>query len=64
MTIKTFCCIINVAFIALLLALGVINYEVVTGQSHANIGMAYGLTVFFGLMLVIIKKIAVSCEKK
>ena len=63
MTIKTFCTIINVAFIALVLAFGVINYEVMAGQSQANLGMAYGFTIFFGLMLVIIKKIALSCEK-
>ena len=63
MTIKTFCTIINVALIALLLAFVAINYEVMQGQSQANLGLAYGFTVFCGLMLATIKKIAVSCEK-
>ena len=64
MTIKTFCAIINTAFIALLVSFVAINYEVYIGQSQANLGMAYGFTVFFGMMLAVIKKIAQSCNQK
>jgi len=64
MTIQTFSTIINVAFIALWLSFGALAFEVLNGNSHANIPVAFCFAVFFGLMLAVIKKIAQSCNQK
>jgi hypothetical protein len=62
MSIKTFSLIINISFVALFTSFGAICFEVVNGTSQANVPLAWGFTVFFGLMLAVIKKIAQSCN--